>query len=195
MIWIPFFSYGFRSYARTRPGLVLPRPAFIVVPVGLIILGPQLAWIRRWLDCDGAVKHPEMMGFVVLGMFGGLRSAEIQRLDWSAVNVKERSVVVAGSQAKTRRRRVVDLTENAVAWLRAATVKREGTICGRFWDARWRIFRRSLGWAVGTGEKGLKEQEVKPVRGAWPHNALRHTYASMHYARTRTRRSCRRSGA
>lgn len=50
------------------------------------------------------------------------------------------------------------------------------------WDYRWRMLRRSLGWAVGTAEKGITEKEVKPVHGSWPHNALRHTYASMHYA-------------
>lgn len=131
----------------------------------------------------GALKQSEMMGFVVLGLFAGLRPAEIQRLTWDAVDLRERTVIVAGSQAKTRRRRVVDLSENAVAWL--STLKREqqtGPICGRFWDARWRMFRRAMGWAVGTFERGIKEQTVTPVHGAWPHNALRHTYASMHYA-------------
>lgn len=136
----------------------------------------------------GALKRPEMMGFVVLGLFGGLRPAEIQRLSWDAVDIDEGTVIVAGSQAKTRRRRVVDLGENARAWLRCAQNdetrmrNEEGMICGRFWDARWRMFRRAMGWAVGTGERGIVEPKVKAVHGEWPHNALRHTYASMHYA-------------
>jgi uncharacterized protein (TIGR02611 family) len=29
--------------------LVLPGPAFIVIPVGLAILGSEYAWARRWL--------------------------------------------------------------------------------------------------------------------------------------------------
>ncbi len=29
--------------------LVLPRPAFIVIPVGLAILATEYAWARRWL--------------------------------------------------------------------------------------------------------------------------------------------------
>jgi integrase len=117
-------------------------------------------------------------------LFGGLRPAEIQRLTWAAVDLDEGTVIVAGAQAKTRRRRVVDLGENAVAWLRRAGVRAgvSSTICGSFWDARWRMFRRSLGWAVGSREKGMVEMKVKPVHGEWPHNALRHTYASMHYA-------------
>lgn len=133
----------------------------------------------------GALQQREMMGFVVLGLFGGLRPAEIQRLTWDAVDLREGTVIVAGSQAKTRRRRVVDLSENAVRWLKRAgvpAVPSTGLICGRFWDARWRMFRRSLGWAVGTFERGIVEKAVTPVHGEWPHNALRHTYASMHYA-------------
>jgi tellurite resistance protein TerC len=29
--------------------LVLPGPAFVVIPVGLAILGLEFAWARRWL--------------------------------------------------------------------------------------------------------------------------------------------------
>jgi tellurite resistance protein TerC len=29
--------------------LVLPGPAFIVIPVGLTILASEYAWVRRWL--------------------------------------------------------------------------------------------------------------------------------------------------
>ena len=129
-----------------------------------------------------AIAQPEMMGFVVLGMFGGLRPAEIARLDWSAVDLDAGTVIVAGSQAKTRRRRVVDLCANAVAWIKASAVTCNGPICGKWWDARWRLFRHALGYAVGTGEKRVKRAEVLPVHGLWPQNALRHTFASMHYA-------------
>ncbi len=30
--------------------IVLPGPAFIVIPVGLGILGLEFAWARRWLE-------------------------------------------------------------------------------------------------------------------------------------------------
>ena len=29
--------------------IVLPGPAFIVIPIGLAILGTEFAWARRWL--------------------------------------------------------------------------------------------------------------------------------------------------
>lgn len=172
------FAWAVREgYARINPADGIGKAKLGDEEIGTL----QVEQCRVLLQ--GALQRPEMMGFVVLGMFGGLRPAEIQRLDWSAVDLKGRTVVVAGSQAKTRRRRVVDLSEHACAWLRAAGCDGlKGKICGEWWDARWRIFRRALGWAVGVGEKGVKEAEVKPVHGEWPHNALRHTYASMHYA-------------
>ena len=30
--------------------LVLPGPAFVVIPIGLAILGLEFAWARRWLE-------------------------------------------------------------------------------------------------------------------------------------------------
>jgi tellurite resistance protein TerC len=30
--------------------LVLPGPAFVVIPLGLAILAVEFAWARRWLD-------------------------------------------------------------------------------------------------------------------------------------------------
>ena len=172
------FAWAVREgYARVNPALEIAKAKLPDEEIGTLTV-TQCAPLL-----SGAERRPEMMGFVVLGMYGGLRPAEIQRLDWSAVDLEEGTVIVAGSQAKTRRRRVVDLSANAVAWLKTLSGdQRTGAICGKFWDARWRMFRRAAGWAVGSGEKGIQEERVKPVYGEWPHNALRHTYASMHYA-------------
>ena len=30
--------------------IVLPGPAFIVIPIGLAVLASEFAWARRWLD-------------------------------------------------------------------------------------------------------------------------------------------------
>ncbi len=40
---------GFTVLAIGVAMLVLPGPAFIVIPVGLGILGLEYAWARRWL--------------------------------------------------------------------------------------------------------------------------------------------------
>ena len=40
---------GFTVLAIGVAMIVLPGPAFIVIPVGLGILGIEFAWARRWL--------------------------------------------------------------------------------------------------------------------------------------------------
>jgi tellurite resistance protein TerC len=40
---------GFTVLAVGIAMIVLPGPAFIVIPVGLGILGLEFAWARRWL--------------------------------------------------------------------------------------------------------------------------------------------------
>jgi len=43
--------------------LVLPGPAFVVIPVGLAILATEFAWARRWLSVmrDTAEKGAEKL--------------------------------------------------------------------------------------------------------------------------------------
>ena len=114
-----------------------------------------------------AVQQPRIMGYVVLGLFGGLRRAEIERLTWDAINLKEGTVIVGARLSKTRTRRVVDLTKNALAWLKAAGDEVRGNtqrVAPANLKELWPEFWPKAGLAV------------------WPNNALRHTFASMHYA-------------
>lgn len=41
---------GFTVLAAGVAMIVLPGPAFIVIPVGLGILGLEFAWARHWLE-------------------------------------------------------------------------------------------------------------------------------------------------
>ena len=41
---------GFTVLAVGVAMIVLPGPAFVVIPVGLGILGLEFAWARRWLQ-------------------------------------------------------------------------------------------------------------------------------------------------
>lgn len=114
-----------------------------------------------------AVKEPRMMPYVVLGMFGGLRRAEIERMTWDVINLDERTVIVGAKISKTRQRRVVDLTESAVAWIKAAGDGVKGKterVAPANLKEKWPEFWPKCGLAL------------------WPNNGLRHTFASMHYA-------------
>lgn len=137
---------------------------------------------------EAARGNAEMMTYVVLAMFCGLRPAEIERLNTRAIHVEEGTVIVVGGTAKTGARRVVDLAPNARAWLRTVEIP-SGRLCVGRWAERWRTFRRGCGWQVGDDDAGQRSAAFKaaaaavPVtRGRWPADVLRHTFASMHYA-------------
>ncbi len=117
-----------------------------------------------------SAEHKPLLGFVALGLFCGLRPHELQRSGWSEVNLKGRTVIVMGKRAKSRRRRVVDISVNACAWLRRAD--RTGAICPDNFQERWKALRRDCGWTARGGDG------ARP----WPHDGMRHTYATMHYA-------------
>ncbi len=65
----------------------------------------------------GAVAH-EARAALVLGLFVGLRSAEVCRLSWRDVNLDAGHVVIAGTQTKTGSRRLAPIPANATEWLR-----------------------------------------------------------------------------
>jgi integrase len=62
--------------------------------------------------------YADFVAYVVLGVFCGLRSIEIERLDAGAVSLEDGVVIVGAATAKTRSRRVVKIAPNAVKWLR-----------------------------------------------------------------------------
>jgi integrase len=122
---------------------------------------------------NGCADRRDMLTYVVIGLFCGLRSAELESLCYEDIDLEAGTVVVSARYAKTRQRRVVDVAPCALAWLRVALALGadpwQGRICCARWGDRvWAKRKRALGWPE--------------VRGEWPHNALRHTYASMHYA-------------
>jgi integrase len=62
-------------------------------------------------------RFPRFVPYLVLGMFCGIRPMELLRLDWEAVRIAERVVIVDAAASKVRRRRMVTINETALAWL------------------------------------------------------------------------------
>lgn len=171
---------------------------------GLVQVNPTLEverakWTRRGAvvlsveRCDELLREARrrelwrVLSYVVLGMFAGIRPEETKRLSWGAVDLNEGTVVVMATDAKTAARRVIDLSENARAWLRLVPVELRGAwmriVPKTNWNDEWLLFRRALGWDVGHGaKKHLPAPTVKAVHGRWPHDVLRHSFASYHYA-------------
>lgn len=120
-------------------------------------------------EASQLLAHAEPLGllpFIAIGLFAGLRTAEIQRLDWSAVRLSEKCIIIGAEVAKRRSRRVVEIDDSLAAWL-ALCAKPSGAIAG------FREDQLAFRIRQPTRDAGLSK---------WRHNGLRHSFASYHLA-------------
>lgn len=111
-----------------------------------------------------AMAREEMIPYLAIAAFAGLRAAEVQRLDWSEVNLAKRFIEVKAAKAKTASRRLAPIPDNLAAWL-APYAKTFGRVTE---------FERS--------DKQLFH-ELAPKAGIpWKHNGLRHSFISYRVA-------------
>jgi len=107
----------------------------------------------------------ELLPFLVFGFFAGIRpNGELLELEWS--DVKSDEIVIRPEVSKTNRRRFIDLSENAKAWLQAYA-DRGGAMVGkvvRYSASELRTHRTANRHASGITY--------------WPQQAMRHTFCS-----------------
>lgn len=105
----------------------------------------------------------DTLPYVAIGLFGGLRRSELQKLDWSEVDLESGHIEVTAKKAKTKKRRLVPISENLAAWLRSVA-----TLSGPIAPVGLR--KR---FAVVRAKAGLDN---------WPQNAMRHSFGSYRLA-------------
>lgn len=110
--------------------------------------------------------HPELCPYLALGLFAGIRPAELERLTWDAVGWTEGVITVAAAASKTRNQRHVTMSDGLRAWLTVAGVT-EGPV-------------------VPVGRKCLYSRLAKVRAKAgithWPADVMRHSFATYHLA-------------
>ena len=106
----------------------------------------------------------ELIPYIAIGAFAGLRRAELERLDWREVDWSGRLIEVTADKAKSARRRFVRIRPNLATWLKPYK-KLQGSVTP--------IDYRELLDTART-DAGIKK---------WPQNALRHSFASYHLAK------------
>ena len=108
--------------------------------------------------------NSDVVPLLAIGAFAGLRSAELLRLEWK--DLERGSVRVEAAKAKSARRRVIKMSPNLAAWL-APYQGREGRL--------WTRSENEYHWTACQAMRlaGLSK---------WPHNGLRHSFASYHLA-------------
>jgi len=115
------------------------------------------------------LKHAskDFLPMVAIGAFAGLRSAEVERIEWRDVDTKGGFITVASDKAKTKARRLVPISANLAAWL-ADYTNNTGTV--------WKGTANDLCDARMTC--------VKAAGVTWKDNGLRHSFASYRLAET-----------
>jgi integrase len=108
---------------------------------------------------------------LAIGAFCGLRAAELGRLTWECIKWDQQVVVVGADMAKTQSRRVVPLSQNAIAWIAP-------------------IFNESLSGKISryghADHLSRRFAEIaNQVNVEWVRNGLRHSFCSYRLAQTK----------
>lgn len=106
----------------------------------------------------------DLIPWLTIGAFAGLRAVEVERLDWSEVDLVSRLIRLPATKSKTRKKRNVEIIENLAAWL-APLAASSGPVANL---DRVRVARLATVKKAGLG--------------TWRQNALRHSFASYHVA-------------
>ena len=150
------FSFALaRNYCLDNPVVKTAKAKEIEGTVGILTVSET----ARLLEASDA----EVLPFIAIGAFAGLRRAEIERLDWSEIDFESGLITVQALKAKSARRRFVKIRENLAKWL-APYAAHRGAV------------------TPNNCRKMLEATRVAAGIKHWPNNALRHSFASYHLA-------------
>lgn len=136
----------------------IPKPSLIDKPVEIFTVAEAARILFAGLQFT-----PSLVPYLAIGLFAGLRSSELETLDWKEINLFAKTIEVQAAKAKTSSRRVVHISDNLVTWLQPHE-KQEGQIVTCGWRDRLQKLAKQAGF-----EK-------------WPNNVLRHSFGSYHLA-------------
>lgn len=145
---------------ETEVGIVTPREAATLLSKADVPIRPAIA----------------------LGLFAGLRMAELERIDWSEIHLEVGHVRITAGKAKSARNRIIPISANLAAWLKPH-VKAAGSV----WPDSHQQGRRMMEAAhnaagFGTAKQVRDAKDTENKLRQWPDNGLRHSYATYHLA-------------
>jgi integrase len=113
-----------------------------------------------------SVAQGDVLAFLTIGGFGGLRSSEIERLNWSDINLAKGFIDLSASKTKTAQRRLVYYEDNLSQFINLLC-KVNSPVCEKGFERRLRNFKKEI------------EHEFD-IR--WKKNGLRHSFATYYMA-------------
>lgn len=154
------FKYAVKSNAApSNPVSKIERPTIKSADTGIL----KPTQVAKLLSC----ADDKVLPGLAISFFAGVRAAEIQRLDWSEIDLEEQTIEIKAKNSKTAQRRIVPISNNLKAWL-ASYEQHEGSVTPSAHD--WR--------------KGCEEARTAAKITEWPHNAGRHSFASYYLGLT-----------
>jgi integrase len=145
-----------RGYATSNPAERTAKAKEIPGDIGILTITQSGALLVN--------ATREILPYIAIGLFAGLRRAEIERLNWSEIDFESNLIEVKAKHAKRGGRRLVTMLPNLREWL-----------------LPFRKLKSNV-----TPHENFRELFDQAREGAgigeWPDNALRHSYASYHLA-------------
>jgi integrase len=144
-----------RGYCAGNEAKKTERARDIDKPAGILSVAQAAALLGACGD--------DTLPVVAISLFAGLRSAEVQKLDWGEIDLDGGHIEVTAAKSKTARRRLVPISDNLAAFLRPL-VQPAGPVAPVGLRKRF---------DAAKAHAGLKK---------WPQNAMRHSYGSYRLA-------------
>jgi integrase len=151
------FAFGIgRKWCLENPIVHVAKAKEKPEPIG--ILTPEQVSALLTSASEGT------LGYWAIGAFAGLRSAELERLEWKDIHFDSGLIEVPAFKAKTAQRRFVEIQPNLMEWLTP--------------------YHGHKGKIAPIGlRKRLEADRIAAGIQNWHTNALRHSFASYHLAR------------
>ncbi len=125
---------------------------------------------------------PEVCGLMALGLFAGMRTSAISKVEYDEITMREGILTPAEKTKKNRRNYIENLPDNLWAWLERTPKSAFGWE-HRKWTKRKETALRRAGLLVnGDQLKKPDKNGIIPEKKIPPHNAFRHSFASYHVA-------------
>jgi integrase len=166
------FEFGVRrKFCSENPVKAVERMTVKADEVG--ILTP--AQLRKLLD----LSRDDVRATIALGAFAGIRPEEIARLTWEEISLEKGLITITAAKSKTAQHRYVKILPCLDAWLRPLIAS--GPIQQHNFRRRYDETRRIAGFALRGNRRKRRNDDESLV--PWPHDALRHSFASYHLAK------------
>lgn len=163
-----------RKWTTNDPTAALERETLDEKPPGILTVEQCRRLLKGAVECG----ESRMVGFIALALFCGIRPEEIEGMEMKHVQIDRGFAEVPAEVAKSRKRRLVEISEKCKAWLKLGLDLPPK-------NYRWRLLKiraRSGFESSVQKSKNGKRVWVRVPGDKWPHDCLRHCFGSYHLA-------------